>query len=515
MRYALLLLSLVFALPASAQALTLKHAGRYTTNIFDESAAEIVVYDAASKRAFVVNGNDNAIDVLDVSAPESLKKITAIKLDDFGAGVNSVATHGGLVAAAVEADPKQSPGRIVVTDIDGNVKADFPAGALPDMVCFTPDGKYIVSANEGEPNKAYDNDPEGSITIVDISNGLDKAVAHQVSFSSLNDKTGELKAKGVRISGPKASVAQDLEPEYIAVSADSTKAFVTLQENNAIAVIDIPGARLDAIFPLGLKDWKANGWKMDPSNKDGGVNLQIWPVLGCYMPDSIAAYTAGDGQVYLITANEGDSREYGDYADEIRIAKAKLDTGKFPNAAELQDKKALGRLKVITDLSDTDGDGDLDRLVAFGARSFSIWSTKGELVFDSGDEFERIMAERFPENFNASNDGNDLDDRSDDKGPEPEGVAVGKVGGKIIAFIGLERMGGVMLYDVTDPKAPKFLDYVLERNFSGDPKAGSAGPLGPEGLYFVPAASSPDGKTPMLLVGSEVSGCTTIYQVVE
>ncbi len=504
---------------AEAMALQLVKAGTYNSGVFDASAAEIVGYDAQSKKAFVVNAHADKVDVLDLADITAPKLAASASLKEFGKGVNSVAVKNGLVAIAVEADPKQEPGKIVVMDTSGDVQGVFPAGALPDMVCFTPDGNYILSANEGEPNKQYDNDPEGSVTVVDISQGLDKAKVTQVDFTSLNDRKQALAAKGIRISHPGSTVAQDLEPEYMAISGDSRTAYVTLQENNAVAVIDIPSARLAGIWSLGLKDWAALGLELDASDKDDAVNLQSWPVLGCYMPDSIASYEVG-GKTYLVVANEGDSREYGEdednpvYVDEIRVGKAKLDPEKFPNAAELQKKKNLGRLKVVKDLSDPDGDGDLDRLVAFGGRSFSIYTSDGKQVFDSGDVFEKKLAELYPGNFNASNDKNKKDNRSDDKGPEPEGVTVGAIGSKTYAFVGLERMGGIMVYDITDPQNPSFVLYQLDRDFSADPESGKAGDLGPEGLCFVPASSSPSGKD-LLLVGNEVSGTTAIYEIIQ
>lgn len=177
------------------------------------------------------------------------------------------------------------------------------------------------------------------------------------------------------------------------------------------------------------------------------------------------------------------------------------------------DDDRLGRLNVTTTLGDPDNDGDFDELYVFGTRSFSIWDDTGTLIFDSGDEFERKVAELFPNFFNSTNDENNFDNRSDNKGPEPEGITLGRVGGRTLAFIGLERVGGFMLYDVTDPFSPFFLDYVNNCDFSGDPEAGTAGDLGPEGLLFIDAKDSPNGH-PLLVVTNEVSGTTTIYSSV-
>jgi hypothetical protein len=304
-------------------------------------------------------------------------------------------------------------------------------------------------------------------------------------------------------------VAQDIEPEYIAVSPDSKLAFVALQENNSVAVIDLEKAEVTKILALGLKDWSK--LVMDASDKDKAVNLKSWPVRSAYMPDGISAF-AMDGRNYFITANEGDSREYGDYSDELRFAKAKLDPKALPGADRLQDDKALGRLKTIPDLSDMDGDGDYDRIVAFGGRSFTIWDEDGNRVFDSGDMFERILARYHADWFNTTSDENKFDNRSDDKGCEPESAVIGVIDGRTYVFVGLERMGGIMVFDITDLRAPAFVTYRLDRDFSGDPKKGTAGDLGPEGVRFVPAAESHTG-TNLLIVGNEVSGTTTIYTV--
>ncbi|MGE4504285.1 MAG: choice-of-anchor I family protein [Desulfovibrionaceae bacterium] len=503
-------LALQLALPAGTSALEqplLHKLGTYHSGQFDESAAEIVAYDKDTARVFVVNAHSGMIDVLDVRNPAEPMRTAVIDLSTYGAGVNSVAAHSGRLAMAVEAEDKQAPGTVVLADVSGNIQRTFAVGALPDMVAFSPDGRYVVAACEGEPSADYSVDPEGCVAVIDLASGT----VRLAGFGDYNGQEEALRSYGVRISGPGASAAKDLEPEYAAISADSSTAYVTLQENNAIAVVDLAQARVTGLLPLGLKDWKGEGLVLDASDKDGRINLASWPVFGCYMPDAITAFQAG-GRTWLVTANEGDSREYGDYADEERLGKMDLDPAAFPDAESLKDKAALGRLKVIPDLCDTDGDGDADRIVAFGARSFSIWSEDGRRVYDSGDAFERTLATLYPGHFNASSDENEADARSDDKGAEPEAVAVGSVGGRIYAFIGLERMGGIMVYDVTNPTAPQFREYRLDREYYHEPKTGRAGDLGPEGMVFVPAARSHTG-TNLLIVGNEVSGTTTLYEV--
>ena len=930
--------------PTPEPPIALTPIGTYATGQYNQSAAEIPAYDPASKRLFVVNAQNGKVDVLDASNPTNPTLITSIDTSAFGLP-NSVAIKDGLVAIAVENIDKQAKGQVVFyaansQDFATPLKA-VEVGALPDMLTFSPDGKKVLVANEGEPNGTYTNDPEGSVSIIDLSLGINSATVQTADFTAFNSQFAQLKAAGVKFKGDVGTtrtVAQDLEPEYIAVSPDGTKAWVTLQEANAIAIVDIATATVESIKPLGFKDYSvpstrletfefsnlpsigktaanqelflggfsglfyegtaANGnlkfvthtdrgpngeptgsnrpfllpnfspeivrfeldratgaititerinlkqtdgkaitglpntsivggngntpyndevpvdiqgnpitpldklggdfeaivlandgsfWmvdeyrpaiyhfgtdgklierfvpqgtavaagqpegtfgtevlpsilaqrrqnrgfeavalnkdnnklyafvqsplrnpttlsnsnlnnlnnvriiefdvvtktvtaeylyrldngnlgttdntrpdkigdavyigngefllverdddaidsdplsniekkvyrfsldgatnvlnqnapidlgggnlktidqmtpaelvsqginlvaknlhvdlakagyntvekvegltlvdantiavlndndfqvagitlngdgtfipdpnpepvvlglittqpqELDASDRDNLINIRNWPIFGMYQPDAIASYTANN-QTYYITANEGDAREYGNYVEGVRISTLTLDPVAFPNAAELKNNANLGRLLVTTEKGDTDGDGDYDQLYTFGGRSFSIWNNQGQLVFDSGDDFERITAEQFPEYFNASNSNNTFDNRSDDKGPEPEGLVTGKINDRIYAFVGLERIGGVMIYDVTNPVSPTFVQYVNNRDFTAATNSGAAKDLGPEGLAFISAQDSPNGK-PLLVVANEVSGTTTFYEI--
>jgi WD40 repeat protein len=537
----------------------LSQVGRYESGIWDDGGAEIVAFDSSTDKTFVVNAGDGTVDVLDLTDPSSPNKTATITLSDAGVaaftvgGANSVAVSDGILAVAVENDDKQANGKVYFYNTDTLAFiAAKDAGALPDMVTFTPDGNTVLVANEGEPSKDYKNDPEGSITVIDISGGVAGATPATADFTAFN--VGEVKAADlpadVRIFGPNASVAQDLEPEYIAVSADSATAFVALQENNGLAIVDIATATVTDIVALGFKDHSLAGNKIDANKNDKMPVLENIPVYGMYQPDSIASYTFND-QTFIVSANEGDGREYltddvhadeaacladggikfeeddGDllcfyFLDEADLSDLALDTSVFSNdmIAKLQDGDGIGDLTVTNTLGDVDEDGVYDSIYAYGARSFSIWNAEGELVFDSGDQFERILAMLSPDYFNLSNDKNKQENRSDNKGPEPEGIAVGVVDGRTYAFIGLERQGGIMVYDISNPYSAAFVDYYNNRDFGidlgdvddGTLEPGAAGDLGPEGLAFVSAEDSPNG-TPLLIVGSEVSGTTTVYEV--
>ncbi len=482
--------------------------GSWTNGTFDEGGAEISAFDPDSARLFVVNGAAATLDILDLSDPTAPTHVLSVDTTPWGGGANSVAIHDGLVAVAVEADPRQDPGTVVFLDTDGAFCGSVGAGALPDMVTFTPNGRQLLVANEGEPSSDYTVDPDGSITIVDLSAGPAAAVATHVTF---DDWVGATLDPSVRVFGPGADAAADFEPEYITVSHDSRTAWVTLQENNAIAIVDVRDAVVTDVVGLGFKDHALAGNALDPSNRDGGVHIANWPVYGTYLPDAVASFRDG-GDTFLLTANEGDSRDYDAFGEEARVGDVWLDAAAFPDAVALQHRSALGRLKITTTLGDTDDDGDYDALYAFGARSFSVRDETGALVWDSGEALEQLTAVVDPDNFNADNAANGADDRSDDKGPEPEGLTVGKVGGHTYAFVGLERTGGIAAYDLADPAAPTFAAYVTTRDAGGDAEAGTAGDLGPEGLVFISEDDSPTG-VPLLVVSYEVSGSVAVYEI--
>lgn len=544
--------------------------GHYKTNIFAESAAEIPAYDAASKRLFVVNAQKGLVDVLDASKPEQPIHIAELSARDYLADseVNSVAVHNGIVAIAVQAKNKTDAGLVVFFNAkDLSFMSKVAVGSLPDMLTFSPNGKTVLVANEAEPNDDYSIDPEGSVSIIDIRD-IKQPKASIADFRAWNSQKADLMAKGVRIFGPNATVAQDLEPEYITISGDSKTAWVTLQENNAIARIDIAQQKVTDIYPLGYKDHGVMGNELDVSDRDSEIDIKTWAgLVGMYQPDSIANYQV-NGQTYLLTANEGDSREWlkdedayfagnlaqgyvenirmkhlfnskgfnteGDYPAHLQkiangVKGAKLNPVTFAycgatatEAGDCRKDGNLGRLNIAWNMGyQTNADGSpkldangrltYDKLYAYGARSFSIWNTQGQLVWDSGSEFEKKVAELFPTYFNTDHEAVSLDDRSDNKGPEPEGITLGTIGAKTFAFIGLERMSGVMVYDITTPMQPKFVEYFTTRNFVETDSA-KHGDLGPEGLIFIAAKDSPNGK-PLLVVGNEVSGSTAIYQV--
>lgn len=937
MRRVLLLcgvLILCGAVLAQAQGQVLQHLGRHTQRpaVYDGSAAESVTYDPTTRTAIVTDARANRISYINMANPAAPVLIRDISMANYGAGVNSVAARNGLVAVAMEDAVKSNPGRVVFFDMSGNFRSVVTVGALPDMLAFTPNGQRVVVCNEGEPEVNYTVDPEGSVSIINVTNPT-APIVQTVTFTALNGSQDSLRAMGIRIYGPNASVAQDLEPEYAAITADGATAYVTLQENNAIAVIDINNASLVRVVALGYKDysrglprstnftWRnrpvlgttpggqtinlggfsglwfegfgsdtnklrflthpdrgpngepivvrgqtrrpfalpnfqcevvrfeldrvtgsftilnrvgltrtdgttpisglpnlqaaaqglaytdelpidlngndlgndpfgadlegicvdaAGTWWMvdeyrpaiynfsntgrlldryipagtaasvaaapgtygnealpavyarrranrgfeacaiegdilyafiqtsldnpdnasdatskassfcrilafntvtkqvvgeylypmfekfgscdkigdavslgggkffvverddatglsarkyvfeinlkgatnvlnidlstsvlpvgstwenvtfaqlasigvrpvkkakavylpgvgygsvdkvegiarinattyavindndfgvggailpsppngsitvnasadpilglltfdrpnglDASDRDNaagtGANIKIanYPVYGMYQPDAISAVTFG-GRTILVTANEGDARDWGTYVEEIRGASVNIDDALLNAWPGLKTNQLLGRLNVVNNLGDLDGDGKFDELYTLGGRSFSVWNTDGNLLFDTGNEFEARLAALYPTNFNTGHTTNAMDDRSDNKGPEPEAIAAAVINDSAYVFVGLERIGGVFMYNITNPTNGNYIDYLNARNFAVTPSLanidnGTVGDLGPEVIQFVPASESPNNGE-MLFLSNEVSG---------
>lgn len=518
--------------------------------------AEIVSYDAASKRMFINNGDQNRIDIVSIADPTSPTLVSSFDVSSYNGYTNSVAAGNGIVAVAIDVTATVASngrktannGKIVLLDTDGTFIRSLDVGVQPDHVGFSPDKTKILVAGEGEPLCANDDvgtvgtdestdpalvtDPNGTISIIDVTNGAANATVTTLDFSAF-DKTALL-AEGVRVFFPNSSAAQDLEPEYIAVSPDNTKAFVTLQEANAIAVVNLATSTIDDVVSLGYKDWGAPSGNLllDASDRDNGSNAAARnmvsyagvPLKGMYMPDTIASF-ARNGQSYLVSANEGDSRDFSCYSEEARMGDSGFNaiwTASGVDATLYKTNLRLTRLK--TTMAFPSSSTGPSNLYSFGARSFTIWNSSGAKVWDSGSQFEEIIQRDFPTCFNsdasssaasaalmaASLCGSRMDGRSDDKGVEPEAITTGVIGAQTFAFIGLERVGGVMVYDVSNPANPQFVTY---KNPAIDGSTGAgATDVSPEGMVFVPAAQSPNG-TPLLLVANELSGTTTVYEV--
>lgn len=473
----------------------------------DGGTTEIVAYNKHNHSAYVVNGETKKVEAFSLNYNEesalNLKPFLSIDIAELLKTVDthfeygdltSIAVHPqeNVIAASVQAEGYNDYGYAVFLTAEGDLLSAVKVEAQPDNITISPDGTKALTANEGEPREGYGDkqiDPQGSISLIELSKGFEKLKAETINFKQFdtNEKRSELVESQV-ILKKETKPSVDLEPEYITVSEDSKLAFVALQENNAIAKIDLTSNEVVSIEGLGFKDFSVDGNEID-LRKDGQVKLQKENYFGIYMPDGIATYNI-NGKNYIVTANEGDSREWGEDGTESFHLNE-------------NEQEVDGSEIVFYDKTQYDG-FDVSQEYIFGGRSFSIIDAETmEVVYDSGNDFERITAERFPKNFNASNDKAKLDNRSGKKGPEPEDVKIGRIGDEIFAFVGLERIGGIMMYNVTDPSKVEFVDYLNLRDFKED----IAGDVSPEGLAFV------DGSNPQLIVGHEVSGTVTVLNL--
>lgn len=504
------------AAPIPSNQIQLNYIGSFDPSGNSTSSTEIVVHDAATQRLFTISSLTDVFDIINFSNPLAPTVIQTINMAPYG-GITSIAVKNGIIAvASPNGINPQGNGSVVFFDINGVFLKQLNVGVLPDMISFTPDGTKVMTANEGEPNDAYTVDPEGSISIIDVPSltvagiqALTQTNVTTLGFTQFNGMEATLAATGGRKVKSTSTLAQDLEPEYIAISPDSQKAWVSCQENNAIIEVNLATKALTGIWGLGKKDMSLPGNGFDASDNNGEVLIANWPVKAYYNPDAMASYKIGTTN-YLVTANEGDEKDLGGFSERTTVGANGygLDSTVFPNASILKASHNLGRFRTTSVNGNTDGDAEYEEIHALGARSFSIFNTDTkQLVYDSGDQFERHTAAYHPLIFNADNEANGAKSRSRAKGPEPEGVTLGTIGTQTFAFITLERTGGVMVYNVTDPNNVTFVDYKHSRStsvFGGD--------NGPEGITYIPAANMNNGKG-YVIVANEISGTLSMYEV--
>ena len=485
---------------------TMHEIANYNTNAGadgDGGVAEIVKYNKYNQTMYLVSGKTQSVHIVNLNnvnsnsntTLEATKTVTleSIGINDAG-DITSVdiSPDGKETAIAIQHKDYDKNGYIARFDANGQLISIHEAGIQPDMITYSPDGSLILTANEGEPRQGYEAgtvDPKGSITALDTNTNQ----SYDIDFTAFDsaESRAALVADNVIIKKDTAP-SVDFEPEYITISNDSLTAYVTLQEANSIATIDLTTKQVTRVDSLGFKDYSSGDNKVDLYKKDDAINItNTDEFLGIYMPDGISSYEV-DGKTYLLTANEGDSREWGDYINEV------------------EEKYGESESKIVTlNTDDYDGFDDLSKKYLFGGRSFSIIDASTmTMVSDSNGEFEEITAKLLPEYFNCSNDDISFEDRSGKKGPEPEDIKTMIIDGKVMAFIGLERIGGVMMYDVSDPTNPTYVDYLNLRDFSDD----ISGSVSPEGLCTVSAKDSPTNK-PMLIIANEVSGDVNVVEV--
>jgi DNA-binding beta-propeller fold protein YncE len=465
---------------ASEPALTFTKVWTYnhgTTEETEGQLSEIPAFDQRTNTIWVVG--IVGVDVLNASTGTLVEHID---VRSYGSA-NSVAIHNGLAAVAVEASSSPAPGRarpgrVLFFNTKTRALSDginnITVGALPDMLTFTHDGTKLLVANEATPNtygarigtsvpRVYGpaaGDPAGSVTIIDMETRTVLATAGFSGVPTVGDNV-------------RTNTGMDFEPEYIAVNHDGTEAYVTLQEANAIGVLDLTTNSFTKIIGLGAKDFSQEGAEIDPLN-DGVVEFGSHSAKGLYMPDTIATHK-WNGETYLVMANEGDFRE---------------DDGDRSAASSL-----IGPGLPLSNLRVSNTDSSAGNLYAAGARSFSIRDKTGNVIYDSGDFLDKKADE-----LGIYDDG-----RSRDKGIEPEGLTLLDMGGRTYAFIGLERTltSAVAIFDITDPTDVSFVDIIV-----------TDGDLSAEGL----AAYKYRGQT-YLAISNEVppptggTSNTTLYRL--
>lgn len=493
----------------STGSLQIELAGRHNSGAMnaDGGSLEIVTYNPVNGYAYAVSGVKGqliAVDLNDKLDGDKVVSLAGTEYDvkalvaGFAYGdMTSVAVSpdGSKLAIAIQAENYAENGVVALfaCNADGSLEllSTVNVGVQPDMLTFAGDCT-ILTADEGEPREGSNAaDPKGSVTIITIDSASGMS-AKSVYFDSFDARRGELTSAGVLVQKDRFP-SEDFEPEYIAVAGNT--AYVSLQEANAVAVLDITAGAFTNVYPLGFQNYGET--KVDLEKNDTIELKNYENVYGIKMPDGISAATI-DGKTYLLTANEGDSRaDWPGFDNE------------YENKSSPTGNVTLDSKVVWFNANMWDG-LDNDKAYVFGGRSFSIYevTTNGlSLVFDSGSEFEQVTADKLPDYFNASNDKISLDNRSGKKGPEPESVVTGVVGGKTFSFIAIERIGGVMVYDITEPANAKFINYINSREFDEAIK----GDVSPEGLCFVSASDSKAGNA-LLLTACEVSGTLAVYE---
>ena len=538
---AVLTASALFAagqLPAQADEATVKITEISSITSGDgEGSAEIATYHAGSKRIFATNGVKNTIDIFDISDVANPKKVGSVALSPYGNDVTSVAAGKDVVVAVVNVSDKFSAtgvptttnGKIVVFDTAGKVLSSPDVlGVLPDSVSFAPNGTTALVAIEAQPVCAKDDpataakedadytkasDPVGGVTVVDLSD----PAAPVLKFAGFDQFTvAEMRAKGIAVSSVVNNVSKDFEPEF-ASAIDNNYAYVTIQEANAIGKLNIQTATFESITRA--FESKVSQVARDTSDRDSGAGPRTYAnVVGASQPDAIAGFKMGSGN-YFITANEGDAREYTCLNDDLRASALKVDPRRFADWKTLSGSAALGRAKVNPNNGDRDGDGDIDTIHLRGSNSMTMYRN-GLAIWDSADLLDQIQTAAFGvANINGSHSlSSDKatmnyvgQDRSDDKGSEPEGVAVGMVGDRRIAVLGLERMSALAVFDITQPRIPVFIEWLQMLPTKATP-AKDVKYWSPEGIVFVPADKSPSGKA-LIITSYELSGSLSIHQI--
>lgn len=509
----LFILALLFSVSSSALRAQLKTEmiKREIAGPFNSKATSRVDFDRQTQYLYSTDVGNNQVEYWDYQRINKPAYQGSFKLDTYFSTISDIDANMGSVAVAGYSS-EQSAGRVVIFDANGQYQTQVIVGALPREVRFDRINSKLLVSCAGAPNDDYSIDPQGSFAIININstaNNITQADVQLLDFTLLDTTQFD---PGIRIFGNNGQqlASQDVEPAGFSISDNGGKAYLSLQKNNAMAVIDIPSASLDTIVALGYKDYGQSA--LDASDVKPSIDIRSYTNLfGMYQPDGMA-FLAQNGQQYVLTANEGSARRTTGFNEVERVSRVPLDAQDFGNTFMLQRDTALGRLEVTT----TMGNGNdvlFDSLFTFGGRSFSIRDAQGALIWDSGDEFEQALATAFPQNFNSSEaDNNSYKTQSDELGPRPELITVAEIDGVSYALISLAEMGGIMIYDISDAAQPVFVQYEILRDFSTPASDQQNNDLGISDIEFIDAFASP-ASIPMIVLSHELTGTITTYIV--
>ncbi|ESP05519.1 hypothetical protein LOTGIDRAFT_152377 [Lottia gigantea] len=505
--------------------------------------AEESAYDPNDQIIYVVGEDSYVLHIVDMENPRAPKILMEHRFLQTDGKPRDVEVCNGRVAVSLSSPVEVYDGHVkFFTTYDRTTQtfsyqSQLPVGVHPDNIEFTNNCAKLVVANEGVHGKDPFNrfsDPEGSISIITIPT-TGSPTERIAGFNQFNSRTD---IRHVSSFAPNndimtATLAQDIEPEYISISSDGKIAFVTLQENNAIAQVDLNSGVVININSLGSKDW--SDLQLDTSDRDGGVHLRSYPIHGLYQPDVIKQFKVGK-KTYLVTANEGAVRQYtkevdgliwsdGVLADELGrgnlLNEIAINNATFVN--ELKTDSRLGRLRV----SRIDGTTlyGLQKIYTYGGRGFSIWEagSYGSPVYDSGDEIEKKNAASLKTIFNTdcaawTNQSPETlrDSTSDNMGPKLNAMDVKSSNGTLFMAVGSETMGSVYLYVVDKSSITAELQTIKYDGGTGDLWSdlydnNMAGNAYISDIRIIPMSQSPTNQTLLYVLGGG-SGSIAIYQ---
>lgn len=513
--------------------------------------AESIAYDATSYLVYAI-GDPGYLSVVAFNSTTGLGYVSgSILVSDTRA--TSVDVCGDLVAVSVWGSNVARNGYVEFYNRYDPKSMSFQqlrrqsVGYTPIEVKFTTDCETLVVVNRGDAGWTNDTDftsfvnPEGSVTVISSIVRSGQTLTYTVktaNFTNFNDQVSALQQQGLHFVMQEDSrnntytLAQDIEPESLTFSSDRSIAYVCLQENNAVAILDLASATVTAIYGMGFKDFSLDTNAID-SNDNDKIEITKKPrgFYGLYQPDGVGTFSV-EGNRYVVTANEGDSREYQLHDQVLFSEEVEGDffVGKLtPSAnsslyASIVDGGDLNGLRMSSAIGRNEN-GLYEAIYAFGGRSFSVYRQDANQltqVYDSGKVLAEEHVSRYRTWFNgqvspSKTVSQSFDSRSDRKGIETEAVHVATVGGDRILFLSNERTSTLFVFQMENPSSPELLATATNINtqLTGQEAydARTLGDADPEGLVYVPPSSSPVTGKAVLIVAGSYSGTVSLYEV--